>query len=291
MYVAVTMAAEQGHSETTPLSMAWQTPSGVGAGGNRGVAAGGSHGVTVGTLQLRHPLCVGTMQWGCTRLDHKLNRGTVMDSTVDAMLDTMAGAGLTFMDTAEGYGGGSSEERVGCAIQRFAARHTTSDEEAPQAVSARDFVVGSKFLPTPWRYTRGSFLKSVRHALRRVGLPKLPLFMLHTPTHPVRLETWIHAACDAADAGLIENIGVSNCDAGQVRRACAVAQQRGRRIVVNQVLFCLLDYGSAKLQEMERTCRELGVTIMGYGPLVREADARSAVVSRACPLVLWLRVV
>lgn len=83
--------------------------------------------------------------------------------------------------------------------------------------------------------------------------------------------------CAPRVTGLIANIGVSNCDAAQVRRAVAAAHRRGRRIVVNQILFNLLDYNSSALREVERTCKELGVTIMGYGPLVRACASRASV--------------
>jgi len=242
----------------------------TGEGGNGHDTHNGT--VCVGTLRLHQPLCVGTMQWGTTRLDHKLNRGMVMNATLDAMLDTMAQHRITFMDTAEGYGGGSSEERVGCAMDRFVMRRQepqpSPDKTTEGTRDGTSFVVGSKFLPTLWRMSRAALLASLRNTLHRLGKDSLELYMLHTPTHPASLELWIDALCDAMDAGLVQNIGVSNCDASQVRRACAAAKRRGHSVAVNQVLFCLLDYASPKLQHMERVCREEGVTIMGYGPLV-----------------------
>ena len=148
----------------------------------------------VGTMKLSQPICVGSMQWGTSRIDHKLNRGTISDHTLDTMLDTMATAGAVFIDTAEGYGGGSSEERVGAAVQRWALRNQHTVHDHP-------FIVGSKFLPTTWRFTKHAFLQSLRASLARLGMDCLPLYMLHSPVHPVPLETWIDAACDAADLG------------------------------------------------------------------------------------------
>jgi len=60
---------------------------------------------------------------------------------------------------------------------------------------------------------------------------------------------------------------LSNCNADQVRKAVIAGKKYGVPIVCNQVHYSLLDYNSTALHEMEKTCRELGVTIIAYSPL------------------------
>lgn len=163
------------------------------------------------------------------------------------------------MRSAEGYGGGSSEERVRDVLDRRAAARP--DGAAPP------IAVCTKFLPTAWRFTRGAVVQATRDMLARLGGHPIALLLIHSPVHPVPIETWMHGACDAAELGLVQDVGVSNCDAAQVRRAAAVARARGRALAANQIHFSLLSYNSAALRETKRACDELGVRIMAYGTL------------------------
>ena len=69
------------------------------------------------------------------------------------------------------------------------------------------------------------------------------------------------------EKGLLEYLGLSNCSALEVQRAFAAGKKYGISIVVNQVHYSLLDFGSAALQEMQATCNELGVSIIAYNAL------------------------
>jgi aryl-alcohol dehydrogenase-like predicted oxidoreductase len=62
-------------------------------------------------------------------------------------------------------------------------------------------------------------------------------------------------------------MGLSNCNANQVRRAVVAGKEYGIPVVCNQVHYSLLDYNSSVLREMEETCRELGVTIVAFTPI------------------------
>jgi pyridoxine 4-dehydrogenase len=67
--------------------------------------------------------------------------------------------------------------------------------------------------------------------------------------------------------GLLIALGLSNCNAGEVRRAHRAGVQFGVPVIVNQVMYNLLDYNSAELREMERACTDLGITIIAYSPI------------------------
>eukprot|EP00300_Choanocystis_sp_HF-7_P012071 c17736_g1_i4.p1 GENE.c17736_g1_i4~~c17736_g1_i4.p1 ORF type:complete len:220 (+),score=38.04 c17736_g1_i4:478-1137(+) len=67
--------------------------------------------------------------------------------------------------------------------------------------------------------------------------------------------------------GLTRGIGLSNCNAEQVRRAHAAAARRGVPILVNQIMYNLLDYNSPALRETEQTCIQLKILVMAYAPL------------------------
>lgn len=163
-------------------------------------------------------------------------------------MDKVVGRGVRFFDTAEGYGGGASERRLACTLARVGA--------------PADVAIATKFLPTLWRWTTASFLRAVKGSNRRLNTTCCPLFFIHTPVHPLPLEFWVRAACEAKRQGLIQAIGISNCDASQVLRAHKAASSEGEIIVANQIMFNLLSYDSPVLRETERLCHKLGITII-----------------------------
>jgi len=213
----------------------------------------------LGSIALQQPLGIGTLQWGTTWVDEKMVKGgRIADATVDAVVARCVAAGVTFFDSAEGYGGGTSEARLGRAVE--AAR--------PKAAPASGgLALATKFLPTFWRCTRRALVEAARRSRETLGLSRIPLYFIHTPVHWLPVEFWIEAACDAMDAGIIENIGVSNFDKDQVLRAQAVATRRGYTIAANQVMFGLLNFKNSMLQETIRVCTELNIAVVAFSPI------------------------
>jgi pyridoxine 4-dehydrogenase len=130
-----------------------------------------------------------------------------------------------------------------------------------------EVIIATKYLPTLWRWTKGAFYKSLHGSLDRLGVKKIDLYFIHTPIHPLPIECFIQWACDAVDDGLIQHIGISNCNADLCRRAHAVAEGNGKSIACNQIMLNLLVWQSAKHQETVQTCHELGIAIVAYSPI------------------------
>ena len=66
-------------------------------------------------LYLSVPMSVGTLQWGTTPFDHYLinPKGCISESTALEIVQELRQNHVTLFDTAEGYGGGTSEKRLG----------------------------------------------------------------------------------------------------------------------------------------------------------------------------------
>mmetsp|Transcript_30520 Transcript_30520/g.74897 ORF Transcript_30520/g.74897 Transcript_30520/m.74897 type:complete len:376 (+) Transcript_30520:214-1341(+) len=207
---------------------------------------------------IQQPIGIGTMQWGDAWLDKAwVNKGggTPTDEELDAIFEAVSEKlKVNFFDTAEGYGGGSGERRIADILKRH-------------PLLAKDTVVATKFLPTLWRWTQNSLLDAVQQSNKRLGIPTCPLYFIHTPVHPMPLEHWVRACCVAQDKGYIQAMGLSNCNAEQVRRAVKEAAKHGKRIAANQILYSLLDYNSKALQEMQTVCGANDITIIGYSPV------------------------
>jgi len=111
------------------------------------------------------------------------------------------------------------------------------------------------------------FEGALRASNKRLGVDCCPIYLLHTPVHWRPLEFWVEAASICKRKGLLKTLGLSNCNADQVRRAVNAGKKHGIPVVCNQVHYSLLDYGSRELMEMEMTCKELDVLIIAYSPI------------------------
>jgi aryl-alcohol dehydrogenase-like predicted oxidoreductase len=154
--------------------------------------------------------------------------------------------GIDWIDTAEVYGRGRSEELVGKAV-----------------AGRRDEVrLASKVAPAP----DGSGLRpeQVRAAcegsLRRLGTEHLDLYQLHWPDEtgvPVE-ETWA-AMTALMDDGLVRFIGVSNFDRDLIERCEAI-----RHVDSLQQEFSMLELRD---RDLIRWCGERGTGVLSYSPL------------------------
>ena len=207
-------------------------------------------------LKLKVPLAVGTLQWGTTPIDQLIinPKGCISEAEAANIIKDFSEAGVTLWDTAEGYGGGTSEKRMG----RLVSSTTSRD----------DVLLMTKFLPVPWRgFFPGDFERAVRASCQRMQTNKIHIYLLHSPVHWRSIEYWIQKGAECKKKGLLDAMGLSNCNTDQVRRAVAAGKKYGVDIVVNQVHYSLLDYNSDNLQEMEAVCRELGVAIVGFSSI------------------------
>ncbi len=211
-------------------------------------------------LTLELPLAVGTLQWGTTWVDNALinSKGCISEAEAEKICAEFRTCGVCLFDTAEGYGGGTSEKRLGRCV---AASDAGSDGKLPRAL------LMTKFLPVPWRIGHREFERALRCSNQRMGIDCCPIYLLHSPVHWRSIEYWVESAAMCKKKGLLTALGLSNCNADQCIRAFEAGQKFGVEIVVNQVHYSLLDYNSKALQEMEKVCSEVGITIVAYSPI------------------------
>ena len=177
----------------------------------------------------------GGMAWGPNPPD---------DQTIRAM---QAGidSGMTWIDTAEVYGGGRSEELVG------------------QAVRGRDDVlVFTKLAPKPAGsgYDAASVSAGAQASLRRLGRDVIDLYQLHWPDRSVDIaETW-EAMAGLVDEGLVRAIGVSNFGSDLIERCAAI-----RHVDSLQPHFSML--WRRGRDDLFPLCESNGTGIIAYGPL------------------------
>jgi aryl-alcohol dehydrogenase-like predicted oxidoreductase len=200
-------------------------------------------------------LCLGTMtfgtswQWG----------GSADETTARQIYAAYRAAGGNFVDTANMYTEGESEQIVGRLI---------ADER--DAV-----VVATKFtLPTDRsdHNTGGSHRKSLRRSLeaslRRLGSDYIDLLWVHAWDRCTPAEETLRALDDAIRVGKILAIGVSNTPAWVVARSQTVAELRGWSTLAGiQVEYSLVARTAER--ELIPMAEDLGLSILAWSPLAR----------------------
>jgi aryl-alcohol dehydrogenase-like predicted oxidoreductase len=146
-------------------------------------------------IQLKVPLAIGTLQWGTTWIDDKIinSKGVLEESTCREIVMLCSKARITLFDTAEGYGGGTSEKRVGRLLKNSDCA-----------------ILMTKFLPAPWRCFHSDLEYAVRESCRRMQVDCIPVYLLHSPVHWRSIEYWVEACGICCKKGLIKSMGLSN---------------------------------------------------------------------------------
>jgi aryl-alcohol dehydrogenase-like predicted oxidoreductase len=193
-------------------------------------------------------LCLGTMMFG----------GRTDEATSREIIAAAAEAGVNFIDTADTYTGGRSEEIVGRAIGP--RRH--------------DWVLATK-LANPngeGRNRRGlsrKWIMDEAHAsLRRLGTDFVDILYFHKEDALTPLEEAVRAMGDLQRSGAIRYFGVSNHKAWRIARICAICDDLGiDRPVVSQPLYHALNR-SIEVESLP-ACDALGVGVFVYSPTAR----------------------
>lgn len=123
-------------------------------------------------------------------------------------------AGITFLDTADVYGQGSSEELVGRLL---------AERRDEVTVATKFGITGNP--ATGERSSRGDAAyvrQAVEASLRRLGTDVIDLYYLHRLDPSVPVEETIGAMAGLVEAGEVRHLGVSELTADELRRACSV---------------------------------------------------------------------
>ena len=160
-------------------------------------------------------------------------------------------AGIRLIDTAEVYGEGESESFLGGFLK-----------EAPQAKT----YVATKFAPYPWRFRTSDLLKALRASLSRLGIPAVDLYQMHWPSPPRSIKAWMEPLAQAVKEGLALEVGVSNFNRDQMRRAQDALGAHGVPLASNQMQYSLVRRKN-ELNGLLEECGKSGVRFIAYSPL------------------------
>jgi aryl-alcohol dehydrogenase-like predicted oxidoreductase len=166
------------------------------------------------------------------------------DQTIEAMRAAVD-AGITWIDTAEVYGSGRSEELVGKALKGL------DDTLVFTKVAPKN--AGTGFRPDQVK-------EAARKSLGRLQRDVIDVYQLHWPTSSVPVEDTWGAMAELVDEGLVRHIGVSNFDRELIERC-----EKIRHVDSLQPHFSMLHH--AGRHRFFPFCKENGTGIVAYGPL------------------------
>ena len=194
------------------------------------------------------PICLGTMMFG----------GQTDEATSARIIAKAAGAGINFIDTADVYNEGQSEEVVGRAIR--AKRHHWI--LATKVANAMGPGPNDRGLSRRW------IMQAADDSLRRLGTDFIDIYYLHKEDHSTPLEETVRAMADLVHAGKIRYFGVSNHRAWRVAEICRICDELGiDRPVVSQPYYNALN----RMPEVEHlpACGYFGLGVVPYSPVAR----------------------
>jgi aryl-alcohol dehydrogenase-like predicted oxidoreductase len=212
---------------------------------------------------------VSRQGYGAMGLSHSYGRADEAQSI--ATLHRAIELGITFFDTATGYGTGHNEELLGRAL----------------GWRRDEITIASKFVHHPGGAgsARVDPAEAVDASLSRLGFERIDLYYLHRVDPDIPVEESIGALGRLVEAGKIGGVGISEANADQLRRAHATFP-----LTALQSEYSLWTRGIEA--EILPTVRELGIGFVAYSPLGRgflagvsapEADDRRSVHPRFQP--------
>ncbi|CAI8895816.1 MULTISPECIES: aldo/keto reductase [Burkholderia] len=196
------------------------------------------------------PLCLGTMLFG----------GETDEATSARIIDKAFDQGVNFIDTADVYHAGRSEEIVGRAI----ARHRDSWVVATKF----GYPAGPDAGPNRQGQSRKWIYESVDASLKRLGTDYIDILYFHRMLTDAPLEEGMRAVADLIRQGKVRYVGLSNFKGWRIAEIVRIADQLGiDRPVASEPLYNLVDR-TAEVEQLPAAAH-YGIGVVPYSPLAR----------------------
>jgi aryl-alcohol dehydrogenase-like predicted oxidoreductase len=196
------------------------------------------------------PLCLGAMMFGAWgNADH--------DDSIE-IIHRALDAGINFIDTADVYSRGESEEIVGKALAGGRRDSVVLATKVHGKMDDED--------PNQFGNTRRWIVQEVENSLRRLKTDWIDLYQIHRPEPDTAIDETLSALSDLVHAGKVRYIGSSTFQPSQIVEAQWVAERREReRFVCEQPPYSLLN--RAIEADVLPTCQRYGMGVIPWSPL------------------------
>ncbi|MDF0370783.1 MULTISPECIES: aldo/keto reductase [Streptomyces] len=194
------------------------------------------------------PYCLGAMMFGAMGNPDHEESVRIIHKALDA--------GINFVDTADVYSRGESEEIVGKALKG-------RRDEVVLATKAH-LPMGDD--PNQRGNSRRWLVRALEDSLRRLGTDHVDLFQVHRPSPDTDVEETLSALTDLVRAGKVRSIGASTFPASDIVEAQWVSERRGlERFRTEQPPYSILNRGIER--EVLPACERYGMGALVWSPL------------------------
>jgi len=195
------------------------------------------------------PLCLGAMMFG----------DATNEETSREIIEQARDAGVNFIDTADAYGAGKSEQIVG--------RATKIDRDR-WVIATKVGWYRDALMPAGPDLSRKSILRAAEQSLRRLDTDYIDIYYLHRDDYSTALEETVHALADLVRQGRIRYFGVSNFTAWRIAELVRLCDEAG----IDRPVACQPQYNAMnRMPETEifPACVFYGIGVVSYSPLAR----------------------
>ncbi|MFB7374200.1 aldo/keto reductase [Streptomyces sp. NPDC056222] len=194
--------------------------------------------------------CLGTMMFGAVGNPDHADSVRVIHAALDH--------GINFVDTADMYSAGESEEIVGKALRDPRRR------DGVVLATKGYFPIGEG--PARGGLSRRWLTRAVEDSLTRLGTDRIDLYQVHRPDHRTDIEETLAVLGDLQAQGKIRAFGCSTFPAEEIVEAHAVAERRGlRRFRTEQPPYSLLARGIEA--SVLPVAQRYGMGVLTWSPL------------------------
>ncbi|RCX06301.1 MULTISPECIES: aldo/keto reductase [Kosakonia] len=206
-------------------------------------------------------LCLGTMTFGGDDSESMWSKiGQLQQAQAEQLVGSALDAGINFIDTANVYSDGRSEEITGQALKNL-------------KVPRENVIVATKVFGetgTAGVNSRGSsryhIMNSVKESLKRMQLDHIDLYQLHGFDPATPIEETLYALDNLVQHGHVRYIGVSNWAAWQIAKALGISERLGlARFASLQAYYTIA--GRDLERELVPMMQSEGVGLMVWSPL------------------------
>ncbi len=196
------------------------------------------------------PLCLGAMMFG----------GETDVATSQRIIAKAADQGINFIDTADVYHAGRSEEIVGQTI--------AADRDRWVVATKFGFPASANAGPNQMGQSRKWIYQSVDASLKRLGTDYIDLLYFHRAMPGLQLEEGVRAIGDLVRQGKVRYFGLSNFKGWRIAEVARLCDQLGiERPVASEPLYNLVDR-TAEVEQLP-AAGHYGLGVVSYSPLAR----------------------
>jgi aryl-alcohol dehydrogenase-like predicted oxidoreductase len=203
-------------------------------------------------------ICLGTMTFGGKGSFYE-QVGKVGQKDVTAIVARTLEAGVNFIDTADVYSLGLSEELLGQALKDIDVRRS-------------DVVIATKGFgrlgpgPNEAGASRGHLMDTVEESLKRLQTDHIDLYQIHAQDLVTPVEETMRALEDMVRRGMVRYVGCSNWQAWKIMQAQGIADKRGwTRFETVQAYYSLVGRGLER--EVVPAIEDQKMGLMVWSPL------------------------